>query len=178
MNSSYIFLFPSKPYINLPEDFLGFLIWFVYIFLLALLIYKFWEPFPNRRNKKIGLFYILAILAPIMVLFGGVNFGGDTVSPIAEQTRQILLLLSSLPWQLAAGFFGALPAVIIGLLTGISTAIWGTHNIFRYSRNNWNGFVVLLFYSAELPIKIFCNRPHSDNFCYFNSRCVFPYLPI
>lgn len=130
MNSSYIFLFPSKPYINLPEDFLGFLIWFVYIFLLALLIYKFWEPFPNRKNKKIGLFYILAILAPIMVLFGGVNFGGDTVSPIAEQTRPILLLLSSLPWQLAAGFFGALPAVIIGLLTGISTAIWGTHNIF------------------------------------------------
>jgi len=129
MTSPYIFLFPSKPYINLPEDFFGFLVWFVSIFLLFLLIFKLWQPFPNRIKDKIWVFYLLVVLAPIATLLGGFTFDGSSISGF-ENHQFILFIFAAIPWQIAAGLFGMAPAVIIALFSGISIAIWGTHDIF------------------------------------------------
>ncbi len=129
MTSSYIFLFPTKPFIKLPEDFFGFLLWFVYLFLIGLLAYKFYSPFPTKKNAKLGIFYLLSILAPILVLIGGIDFGIPAFSQ-TEQSKIMLIIFAALPWQLAAGFFGVIPATIVGLISGISISIWGTHNIF------------------------------------------------
>jgi PAS domain S-box-containing protein len=128
MPISYTFLFPSRPYINPPKDFLGFAAWFVLLFLFFLVLKRIWEPLPSRQQKNWWLFYGLAFLAPFSVILGGLEF--TTLNPGQIASGFIVFLFVTIPWMVAAGFFGLFPAVIIGLISGISMAWWGTHNIF------------------------------------------------
>lgn len=123
MISPYNFLFPSRPFIDLPKDFFGFLVWFIYLFLLILIIKRFLHPFPKRNLYKLLFYYFLALFAPISVIIGGLNFG-------QIESSSLLIFLSAVPWQLAAGYFGIVPAAIIGLISGISVSLWSSHSIF------------------------------------------------
>ncbi len=128
MPISYNVLFPSRPYITPPKDFLGFVVWFIFLFLIILIMKKLWQPLPSRRQKNWWLFYGLALLAPFSVILGGIQF--ENFSAGMAVSGLILFLFVALPWQIAAGFFGLFPAVIIGLISGISMSWWGTHNLF------------------------------------------------
>ncbi|PKO07013.1 MAG: hypothetical protein CVU41_03740 [Chloroflexi bacterium HGW-Chloroflexi-3] len=128
MPFSYTFLFPSRPYLSPPKDFLGFAAWFVFLFLIFLVVKRIWQPLPSRKQKNWWVFYGLAILAPFSVILGGIEF--TTSNPEMIASGFILFLFVTIPWQIAAGFYGLFPAVIIGLISGISMAWWGTHNIF------------------------------------------------
>lgn len=128
MPISYNVLFPSRPYINPPEEFLGFAAWFIFIFLIALIVKRMWQPLPSRRQKDWWLFYGLAIFAPFSVILGGIQFANVSTGMAASSL--ILFLFVAIPWQIAAGFFGLFPAVIIGMISGISMSWWGTHSIF------------------------------------------------
>ncbi len=128
MPISYTVLFPSRPFINPPDDFLGFAAWFVFLFLIILLIKKNWQPLPSRRQKNWWLYYGLAFLAPFSIILGGIQLENFSSGVIASSF--ILFIFAAIPWQIAAGFYGIFPAVIIALISGISLAWWGTHNIF------------------------------------------------
>ncbi len=128
MPISYTVLFPSRPYLTPPKDFLGFAAWFVFLFLIFLIVKRIWQPLPSRQQKNWWLFYGLAILAPFSVILGGIEF--TTLNPGMIVSGLILFLFVAIPWQIAAGIYGLFPAVIIGLISGISMAWWGTHNIF------------------------------------------------
>lgn len=128
MPISYTVLFPSRPFITPPEDFLGFAVWFIFLFLLILAVKRLWQPLPSRRQKNWWFFYALAFLAPFTVIFGGIQF--ENFSAGFAVSSLILFLFVAIPWQIAAGFFGLFPAVIIALISGISMAWWGTHDIF------------------------------------------------
>jgi PAS domain S-box-containing protein len=128
MPISYTVLFPSRPYITPPKDFLGFVAWFVFLFLIILVVKRIWQPLPSRQQKNWWLFYGLAFLAPFSVILGGIEFTNFNSGVVASGF--ILFIFITIPWQMAAGFYGLFPAVIIGLISGISMAWWGTHNIF------------------------------------------------
>lgn len=128
MPISYTVLFPSRPYITPPKDFLGFAAWFVFLFLIFLVVKRIWQPLPSRKLKNWWLFYGLAILAPYTVILGGIEF--ETLNTGVFASSLILFLFVTIPWQIAAGLYGLFPAVIIGLISGISMSWWGTHNIF------------------------------------------------
>jgi PAS domain S-box-containing protein len=134
MPISYTVLFPSRPYLTPPQDFLGFAVWFVYVFGLILIIRNLWHPLPNKQQKNWWIYYLLAFLVPFTLILGGFELRMDipilTNSSFEITNKTILFLLFAIPWQLAAGFFGFLPAAIIGLISGISMTWWGTHNIF------------------------------------------------
>ncbi|HSM24592.1 MAG TPA: ATP-binding protein [Anaerolineaceae bacterium] len=123
MTSPFHFLFPSRPFIDLPKDFFGFLVWFVYLFLIILLIKRIWHPLPKRNINNLLFFYLLAFLAPISIIIGGIEVG-------LANSSIIILLFSAIPWQVAAGYFGIIPAAIIGLISGIAISLWGSHSIF------------------------------------------------
>jgi PAS domain S-box-containing protein len=128
MPISYTILFPSRPYLTPPKDFLGFAAWFVFLFLIILIIKRIWQPLPSRQQKNWWLFYGLAILAPFSVILGGFEF--TSLNPGLRSSGFIIFLFATIPWMIAAGFYGLFPAVIVGLISGISMAWWGTHNIF------------------------------------------------
>jgi len=128
MPISYTILFPSRPYLTPPKDFLGFAAWFVFLFLIILIVKRIWQPLPSRQQKNWWIFYGLAILAPFSVILGGIELTTLHSSLIAS--RFVIFLFVTTPWMIAAGFYGLFPAVIIGLISGISMAWWGTHNIF------------------------------------------------
>ncbi len=129
MSFYYEILFPSRPYINPPKDILGFIAWFVTLFLLILLLKKLWQPLPKSSTLNWLVYYILAFLAPVSVILGGIQVGNLLFDNNAT-TSSIVYIFVMIPSLLAAGFFGLLPAAIVGFLTGICMAIWGTHNIF------------------------------------------------
>lgn len=128
MPISYTFLFPSRPFITPPDDFLGFAAWFIFLFLIILIVKKRWQPLPSRRQKNWWIYYGLAFLAPFSVILGGLQFNNFGAGMVASSF--ILFLMVAVPWQIAAGFYGLFPSVIIALISGISLSWWGTHNIF------------------------------------------------
>jgi PAS domain S-box-containing protein len=89
---------------------------------------RIWQPLPSRQQKNWWLFYGLAILAPFSVILGGFEF--TSLNPGLRASGFIIFLFATIPWMIAAGFYGLFPAVIVGLISGISMAWWGTHNIF------------------------------------------------
>ncbi|MDO9086001.1 MAG: ATP-binding protein [Anaerolineaceae bacterium] len=134
MPISFTVLFPSRPYITPPEDFLGFAAWFVFVFGLIIIIRNLCLPLPNKQQKNWWFYYVLAFFVPFSIILGGITFNNaltETISPLFEGSNKFFLFLFfAIPWQLAAGFFGVLPASIIGLISGISISWWGTHNLY------------------------------------------------
>ncbi len=129
MALSYEFLFPSRPFITPPKDFIGFAAWFVYLFVIFILVKKFWQPLPKWTQKNWLFYYFLAFISPITIIFGGLQFSA-TLPESANLAAPVFLLFSTIPWLIAAGFYGMFPALVIGTISGISMAWWGTHNLF------------------------------------------------
>ncbi|NMB89029.1 MAG: HAMP domain-containing protein, partial [Chloroflexi bacterium] len=141
----------TYPYVDLPYSVVGWLGWFLMVGVLALAIRRFWEPVSIFRNRAHGLiFLVLLVVVPIASLFVGIRLPDEGISPVpgmpVEPSAPLVMFFSALPWILAAGMLGTVPATLLAGITGIFTAFWGTHTIF--TPLEMAGFAVL--YSAAV----------------------------
>lgn len=88
----------------------------------------------GRRVKVNWLFIVtLAVLGIAFNLFLGVSVGQKDVIQTAEMNawdgRLVVMLLSALPWMLAAGLFGGIPGAIVGFLSGATRAFFISHAV-------------------------------------------------
>ncbi len=126
--------FPSLAYISPPQDLFAFLGWLVMAVLLVFLLRKTWQPLSIHRSQSWLFYSILAIIAVVFSIFGGIYLGESGSIPLPNLNKEILnpklLILFMLPLQLAAGLLGIGPAFIIGFISGVCLAFLETHNIF------------------------------------------------
>lgn len=127
-------LLGSKAYIDLPFGLLG---WAGWLFCLGLLIWAAWrwsEPVHGKTGWKWLLLAFLFMLVPVTALFFGLRLPGGVAVPVPglpiEVSSPVLMLFSALPWVLAGGLLGPLPAMLLGLLSGLILAGWGMHSLF------------------------------------------------
>lgn len=132
-------LISEAPYINLPPDWIG---WSGFLSLAVFVVLLQWRwRRANRpfRGAQWALLIGLMALAPLANLFLGVRLPAIETSGLwalppqgvpLEPAPLAVLLFSAVPWMLAAGLLGPLPAALVGLLGGAFTALWRTHHLF------------------------------------------------
>ena len=126
-------LLSSLPYINWPT-LAG---WSVWLFLLGLVIWLAyrWRNYNPAFKTNHWLGYAgLVLFAPLTTVFIGLQLTSASSLPLpglpTEVLRPAMMVFSALPWILAGGLLGPLPAASLGLISGLFRSLWGTHSIF------------------------------------------------
>jgi PAS domain S-box-containing protein len=122
----------SQPGLILPNQFFGWLGWFVILTALGWGVRLWWENLSPLRERWL-LLLILLVAAPLTANFIGLRLPGE-VQPMPntpfEFASPVLMIFAALPWMLAGGILGLLPALLTGLLSGTVLGIYSTHNPF------------------------------------------------
>ena len=127
-------IFDEQLFIVTPTSIMG---WGGLVAWLAVIIYLInaWKSLHKPlTKKKRNLFTGLFILAPVTSFFIGMRLPVDSILPLPDVTIPIesfaIMLISAIPWVLAAGLFGPLPATILASISGMILASWGTHSLY------------------------------------------------
>ena len=121
----------DSPFFNLPPNFAGYIVLFIYAALFVVGIVRTYHDFLKLSLTQWMLLIMLAISAIILITSLRIQFP-NTVSPpgIAIEPRgPTLSLLGYSPIILAIGFLGSGPALLVGLAAGIARAGWETYNL-------------------------------------------------
>jgi signal transduction histidine kinase/HAMP domain-containing protein len=112
----------------------GWLVWFGLAGLLggALYTWRAYQLKPTARDW--GLIIGFAFLTLLTTLFLGLEFSSASALPVPglpeKAPGSTLMLFSAIPWTLAGGLLGPLPAAALGMLSGLLRAVWDTHSLF------------------------------------------------
>lgn len=122
------------PFIDLPYQLPG---WFGWLILAGLLL---WGTLKCRRfstplqGRWLVIFALLLASTPLATFFLNVPMSPGGVLPLPnlplESTQPVVILLFALPWVIAAGVLGPLPAVLVGLTSSLLLAFFWTHTFF------------------------------------------------
>jgi PAS domain S-box-containing protein len=127
-------LYSGPLYIELPIGLIGWLGWLALLGVDIALLRSGWGYNKKWTKREWGIFISIAVLVPITGLFLVLHLPpGDSLPPPGrpvEPTGPALVLLSAVPWVLAAGFLGPAPAALLALLPGLALALWDTHSPF------------------------------------------------
>jgi len=130
-----IFLITNPAYIQTPEGLSGWVGWFALLGLISFLLLRMWRFQQPLDRRKWLILLVLALLVPITsLIIPGIQFntaGSITGIELTQNLSSLpLIFFPALPWFLAAGFLGPIPAAILALFSGLLVALWSTHNPF------------------------------------------------
>ncbi|MDR3576289.1 MAG: ATP-binding protein [Anaerolineaceae bacterium] len=129
-----ISLITALPYIDPPNLLLGWLGWFGLLGIIIWACRHWWEPIQINNARQWTILIVLTLAVPFTALFIGGQLPGDNILPLPgvplDPTAPALMFLSAVPWVLAGGILGPVPALLMGVFSGSMTAMWETHNAF------------------------------------------------
>ncbi len=133
-----------------PNELVNWVGWSILAVLFVYGVYHWREdPLRGWEPKKLILLGGLALAVPLTSLFLGLRLPVGGALPLpgfpAEPRGAALIVFSALPWILAAGLLGPLPASALGLFSGTLIALFETHSFFTPLEL---GGLALLFASA------------------------------
>jgi len=129
-------LYSNKPYLILPFTWLGWLGLLCLIIIGLFYLVKFREHLLLRFDKqnKERFFIFLLLISPITSGIIGLQFPSSWAISIPgapiEIAAPIVYPFSSLPWMIALGTLGLLPALILATLNGFIYSLWAAHQLF------------------------------------------------
>jgi PAS domain S-box-containing protein len=142
-------LLQEIPFLIFPSSWIGWLGLFAWLGLIAFLGWRWHQGQKTWGRTQSLLLMILLIFAPFAAFFLGIRLPVGNALPLPEMTLEpvgpALMLFGMLPWVLAAGLIGSIPAAILALIGGVILALWDTHLI--YTPLEWM-FIAVLFSSA------------------------------
>jgi len=136
--STVLTLITKSPYFDFPQDWMGRvvagLLWLLWLALIVVLLRR-WRGYNKPVKRRFwGTIILLIVLTPLTSLFIGlrlpVNGGLPPPRIPVDPLGPALMIFAAIPWALAAGLFGPLPAAAIAGFSGIFLALWNTHNPF------------------------------------------------
>lgn len=127
-------LLSQAPYIEFPHGTVGWFGWLCLLGVVGFFLMK-WQVYNRHMGRRErGIFILLAIFVPLTSLFIGLRLSGaQGLTPPElpkDPTGQLILLFSAIPWLLAGGLLGPLPAASLAIFSGLIQAAWDTHNPF------------------------------------------------
>lgn len=81
-------------------------------------------------SLKGGLLAILTISIPLTALCFGIQPDFLNVGTAPDDYSTVIMVISALPWVLAADLLGIFPSVLLAVVSGLFFAVWGTHSLF------------------------------------------------
>ena len=126
-------LLGAQPYITWPNHLLAWLGWLALAFVLGWGLRHWWEGFSDVLRRRWAWLVALVLATPLTTSLLGLRLPGE-ILPIpvlpVDVVSPALMFLSAVPWVLAAGLLGPLPAVVLAILSGLLLANFETHSIF------------------------------------------------
>lgn len=120
-----ISLVDSKPYLNQPDG------WWGWVGFILLIIGSLWLCVSIRKiifqlnRKRIWLFFVLFLLQPLFSLFLGYR-----LSTTGFAFNLPIMLVAAIPWMIAAGLIGPIPSLLLAVSNSIFICLWGSHDLF------------------------------------------------
>jgi PAS domain S-box-containing protein len=137
----------ASPGLIWPMHLFGWIGWFA---MAALLVWFCWimrEKLDPLRERW-WLVIVLLVAAPFLVALPGVRLPVD-MQPLPGAPIEVpppaLMFLAAVPWVLAGGLLGPVPAAVLGVLAGLMLGVFETHSPFTMLEM---GALALLFSSA------------------------------
>jgi PAS domain S-box-containing protein len=127
-------LFMDRAYLSAPGGIEGWLVLLSWAVLLvfALRAWRSYNISPLRRQVLPYLALALAVL--LTSLFVGFRLPTMGALPLpnvpVEPRGPVFMVLAGIPWFLAAGFYGPLPAAVLAGLSGLLISLFDSHNPF------------------------------------------------
>lgn len=134
MKFEFSLLLSSSTNIRFPVGWVGWVVWLI-LATLIILAALHWKNYNRTRGRIQRLFFlVLLLLTPVASLFFGFkltqSFGQAPPALLEGETEHWIMIFSGLPWILAGGLLGPVPAALIGLVSGIFGAFWGNHSAY------------------------------------------------
>lgn len=108
--------------------------WFVWVLLLAILIYVLARFKTSQINIHWGLFILLFVLIPATSLFFGLRLNSASARPLpglpADASGFALMFFSAIPWLLGGGMLSPLFAAVLGAFAGLLRGAWDSYSLF------------------------------------------------
>ncbi|MHC1784485.1 MAG: sensor histidine kinase [Anaerolineaceae bacterium] len=121
-------LFSNSAYIDLPQQPAG---WIGFLLLTALLV-RGLSIAPDAPLKllslKGGLLALLTLTIPLTSLSFGIQ-PDLLVTGAGDDYGTVILVMSAIPWVIAADLLGELPSVMLAVVSGAFFAFWGRHSL-------------------------------------------------
>lgn len=132
--SFFFTLFSQNSFVDWPHSTAGWWYWALFLCALMVSMYFWREANPKWERRQWVLLVVCLLLIPFTSFFLGITLSPKDLLPPPglpiESTGPSILIVSHLPWMLAAGTLGSLPAMLIGGLTGLVRALFLSHSIF------------------------------------------------
>jgi len=139
-------LFGNTPYINLPFNLIGWIGWFVLAALILWIVKKNFNL--DFRQGYWWTFGILAFASFLGAVVFVINLPGLKAIPFPNIPQEIayplIQVFLAIPWIISAGLLGVWPTVLFAFLSGVLTALWGTHNVFTPLEYSIVGLLITL----------------------------------
>jgi len=155
----------NSPGMAIPNNIFAWLLWVALLIGLSIFVVRSGKSHALSSGQWI-LFLVLGILVPLSILLIGNRIPLFKISSFApgftqENTTTVVLFLASIPYILAAGFLGMVPAVILGFFSGIFSSLWITHSIFTPLEIAGLAAFFSFFIRQNYPTKFFqiCRHP-------------------
>ena len=115
-------LFSEVPFIFWPSDWIGWLGLMLWVGVIGVLLWH-WRGFNKKLDRTKWVILLgLIILTPFTSLLLGIRLPIWNTYPLAgialEPVGPALMIFSAVPWALAAGLLGPIPAAGIALVSG------------------------------------------------------------
>ena len=123
-------LTPDEYSLHIPEDPIAWVAWALLFFLLVIIILRLRTKNQKINRQSLLLLALLSIsvlvLTPFLGLPVNVNrFADGGASPVRH-----VMIFAALPWMLAGGLIGLVPAAVLAGMSGLLLAYLDTHTIF------------------------------------------------
>lgn len=122
----------TQPGLIFPNQLLGWLGWLASAAFLGWGVLRWQENLTTIRSRW-WVALALLVATPLLASFVGVRLPG-TVQPMPnmplEMPAPAVMIFSAIPWVLAGGLLGPIPAAALGVLTGLLIGFYETHNPF------------------------------------------------
>ncbi len=111
----------------------GWLGWFAMIGIILWGLRRWWEDPSSILRRRWWLFVLLVLITPFTSTTFGIQMASQTLplpGVTLENGETIVMFFAALPWVLAGGLLGPLPAVVLGALSGLVLGLFTTHSPF------------------------------------------------
>jgi PAS domain S-box-containing protein len=121
-------------YYDLPQEVLGWGTWFGIGLVVVLLLIHWRQYHPEFTARSGVIFAALLVATPLTAVFLGVQLPAGEALPLPGTPSlpggNLLMFFAAIPWVVAAGLLGPIPAALLAAMSGGLIAYFDSHNPF------------------------------------------------